>query len=85
MQDTLNPQDLAQKTTQEIMDSLKPNNTEDILAALQKHYDVLNKTQEIYIEFLTGFVDNLKHLQRKDKESLDDLKKQVLTHVLKNQ
>lgn len=85
MQDTLNPQDLAQKTTREIMDSLKPNNTEDILAALQKHYDVLNKTQEMYIEFLTGFVDNLKHLQRKDKESLDDLKKQVLTHVLKNQ
>jgi hypothetical protein len=82
MQDILNPQDLAKKTTDDIIKSLKTDDTDDVLGALQMHYDVLNKTQELHIEFLSEFIKNLKNLQHKDKESLDNLKQQVLSHVL---
>lgn len=82
MQDILNPQDLAKKTTDDIIKSLKTDATDDILGALQMHYDILNKTQELHIEFLSEFIKNLKTLQHKDKESLDNLKQQVLSHVL---
>ncbi len=79
-----NPQDLAQKTTDEIMKSLNANSTDNILDSLQNHYDVLNRTQELQIEFLSEFIKNLKHLQQKNKESLDFLKQRVLNHVLNN-
>lgn len=85
MQNTLSPKDLADKTSNDVMNNLKSDNAEDILSALQNHYDILNKTQQIQIDFITEFVKNLKTLQRKDAESLDNLKKQVLSHVLKNQ
>jgi len=82
MQDILNPQDLAKKTTDDIIKNLKTDNTDDVLNALQMHYDILNKTQEMHIEYLSEFIKNLKNLQHKDKESLDNLKQQVLSHVL---
>ena len=85
MQTTLNPQDLAKKTTDEIMNNLDTENDADsILNSLRSHYEVLNKTQELQIEFLSEFVKNIKHLHKKDKDSLDFLKQRVLTHVLKN-
>ncbi len=82
MQDILNPQDLAKKTTDDIIKNLKTDNTDNVLDALQMHYDILNKTQELHIEYLSEFIKNLKNLQHKDKESLDKLKQQVLSHVL---
>jgi hypothetical protein len=82
MQDILNPQDLAKKTTDDIVKNLKTDNTNDILNALQMHYDILNKTHELHIEYLSEFIKNLKNLQHKDRESLDRLKQQVLSHVL---
>jgi hypothetical protein len=86
MQNTLSPKDLANKTSDEVIANLKSdNNTDDVLRTLQNHYDVLNKTQQMHIDFLSEFVKNLKTLQKKDTESLDNLKKQVLSHVLKNQ
>jgi len=85
MQDILNSQDLAQKTADNIVSSLKSDSADDVLNALQLHYDVLNRTQQMHIEFLSGFIQNLKNLQQKDKESLDGLKQQVLSHVLQNQ
>jgi hypothetical protein len=86
MQNTLSPKDLANKTSDEVIANLKSdNNTDDVLRTLQNHYDVLNKTQQMHIDFLSEFVKNLKTLQKKDMESLDNLKKQVLSHVLKNQ
>ncbi len=84
MQDTLNPQDLAQKAADDVIRNTQPDEAENVIGALQKHYDVLNKTQEIHIEFLSEFIKNLKNLQQRDKESLDNLKKQVLSHVLNN-
>jgi hypothetical protein len=86
MQNTLSPKDLANKTSDEVIANLKSdNNTDDVLRTLQNHYDVLNKTQQMHIDFLSEFVKNLKTLQKKDTESLDNLKNQVLSHVLKNQ
>lgn len=84
MQNTLNSQDLAQQTADDIVNNLKPSNDE-ILDALKNHYEVLNRTQQMHIDFLSEFIKNLKNLQTKDKESLDNLKKQVLSHVLKSQ
>ncbi len=83
MQDLLSPQDLAKKTTDDIIKNLKTDNTDGVLNALQNHYDILNKTQELHIKFLSEFINNLKNLQHKDKESLDKLKEQVLSHILK--
>jgi hypothetical protein len=85
MQNTLSPKDLANKTSNDVINNLKSDTTEGILHTLQNHYDVLNKTQQMHIDFLSEFVKNLKTLQKKDMESLDNLKKQVLSHVLKNQ
>ena len=86
MQNTLSPKDLANKTSDEVIANLKSdNNTDDVLRTLQNHYDVLNKTQQMHIDFLSEFVKNLKTLQKNDMESFDNLKKQVLSHVLKNQ
>jgi hypothetical protein len=85
MQDTLNSQDLAQQTADDIVNNLKTNSSDEILDALKTHYEVLNRTQQMHIDFLSEFIKNLKNLQTKDKESLDNLKKQVLSHVLKNQ
>lgn len=82
MQDILNPKDLAKKTTDDIIKNLKTGTSDDVLGALQTHYDILNKTQELHIEFLSEFIKNIKKLQHKDKESLDNLKQQVLSHVL---
>lgn len=82
MQNTLSPKDLAKKTTDDIVKSLKTDDTDSVLNALQTHYDVLNKSQELHIEFLSEFIKNLKNIQHKDKESLDNLKQQVLSHVL---
>lgn len=84
MQTTLSPQDLAKQTTDDIMKNLKTNTTDGILDSLQSHYEVLNRTQELQIEFLSEFIKNLKHLQQKNKDSLDFLKQRVLDHVLKN-
>ncbi len=85
MQNTLNSQNLAQNTADDIVNNLKTNSNDEILDALKNHYEVLNRTQQIHIEFLSEFIKNLKNLQNKDKESLDNLKKQVLSHMLKNQ
>ena len=85
MQNTLNSQDLAQQTADDIVKNLKPKDSDEILDALKTHYEVLNKTQQMHIDFLSEFIKNLKNLQTKDKESLDNLKKQVLSHVLKSQ
>jgi hypothetical protein len=78
------PQTLAEETMQEIEKSLKvsASNETDILDALQDHYTTLQKNQELYIEYLTEFIDRLKKTQHQDKESLAQLKKQVLKHVL---
>ena len=78
MQDILNPKDLAQKTADDIVKNLEPDSNDSVLYALQLHYDVLNRTQQMHIDFLSEFIKNLKNLQTKDKESLDALKQQVL-------
>jgi hypothetical protein len=80
----LDPQTLAEETLVEIERSLKTStSTEtDILEALQDHYTTLERNQELYIEYLTEFIDRLKKTQHQDKESLAQLKKQVLKHVL---
>lgn len=84
MQNTLSPKDLAQKTTDQLMKDLEKDTADNILDSLQNHYNVLNRTQELQIEFLTEFIKNLKHLQNQNKESLDFLKQRVLNHVLKS-
>lgn len=79
-------QDVAQQTADDIIKNLETEETpDDIMNALQRHYDVLNRTQQMHIEFLSEFITNLKQLQTKDKESLDNLKQKVLKQVLQNQ
>ena len=84
MNNNLNPQDLAQKASDDIMKNLSTDNVDGILQTLENHYETLQKTQELQIELLSEFINNLKHLQKKDRESLDFLKQRVLNHVLKN-
>ena len=84
MQNTLSATDLAKQTTDQLMKELEPKEADNILSSLQNHYDVLNRTQEMQIEFLTEFIKNLKNLQQQNKESLDFLKQRVLHHVLNN-
>ncbi len=84
MQNTLNATDLAKQTADQLMKELEPKEADNILSSLQNHYNVLNKTQELQIEFLTEFIKNLKNLQQQNKESLDFLKQRVLHHVLNN-
>ncbi len=77
------PQLLAEETADLIAKTIKQeSNTENMLAALQLHYETLHKSQEMYIDYLTDFVGKLKTAQQKDKESLSTLKKEVLRHVL---
>ncbi|MFA7355326.1 MAG: hypothetical protein WCZ70_11975 [Sulfurimonadaceae bacterium] len=78
------PKTLAQNTLSEIEETLKQDalNETNILDALQSHYATLQKNQELYIDYLTEFIDRLKKTQHQDKESLAQLKKQVLKHVL---
>lgn len=78
-------QDLAQQTADDIMTNLEKETPDDVMDALQRHYDVLNRTQQMHIDFLSEFIANLKQLQNKDKESLDNLKQKVLRQVLQNQ
>ena len=78
-------QDLAQQTADDIIKNLEIETPDDVMDALQRHYDVLNRTQQMHIEFLSEFITNLKQLQNKDKESLDNLKQKVLRQVLQNQ
>ena len=74
---------LADQTSNEIMQTLKSElETESMLSALQNHYDTLHKSQEMYIDYLTEFIQKLKGAQQKDKESLTNLKKEVLRHIL---
>ena len=84
MQNTLSATDLAKQTADQLMKVLEPKEADNILSSLQNHYDVLNRTQEMQIEFLTEFIKNLKNLQQQNKESLDFLKQRVLHHVLNN-
>lgn len=81
---TQTPQTLAQNTLREIEMSMTQDklNETNILDALQEHYTTLQKNQELYIDYLTEFIDRLKKTQHQDKESLAQLKKQVLKHVL---
>lgn len=43
MQDILSPQDLAKKTTDDIIKNLKTDSTDDVLGTLRMNYDILNK------------------------------------------
>ena len=84
---TLDPQTLAKQTLDEIEESIKKDtqDEENILEALQKHYTTLENNQELYINYLTEFIEKLKLTQHADKESLAQLKKQVLKHVLQSE
>lgn len=80
---TTDPYALADQASAEIMNTLnKEAETEKMLDALQVHYETLHKSQEMYVNYLTEFVQKLKATQQKDKESLSNLKKEVLRHVL---
>lgn len=81
---TFDPKKLAEQTLDEIEDSFKKTKEEetDILTALQDHYTTLESNQQLYINYLSEFVEKLKTTQHQDKESLAQLKKQVLKHVL---
>lgn len=82
-QTNINPDDLAKEASQEIFATLKQEaETRGILSALQTHYDTLNKSQEMYIDYLTELVQKLKETQNQDKTSLSNLKKEVLRHIL---
>jgi hypothetical protein len=78
------PQTLAQNTLQEIEQTIMQDkmNETNILEALENHYKTIQSNQELYIDYLTEFIDRLKKTQHQDKESLAQLKKQVLKHVL---
>lgn len=80
----LDPKTLAQNTLQEIEESFEKDSLSEtnILDALQTHYTTLQKNQDLYIDYLTEFIDRIKKTQHQDKESLAQLKKQVLKHVL---
>lgn len=84
---TINPQALAEQTIAEIETSFKRKTIEetDILDALQEHYTTLEANQRMYINYLSEFVEKLKTTQHADKESLAQLKKQVLKHVLQSE
>ena len=84
---TLDPQALADQTLKEIEASFKKAESEEtnILDALQDHYTTLERNQRMYIDYLTEFIDKLKHAQHTDSESLAQLKKQVLKHILQNE
>ena len=84
---TPDPQTLAKQTLEEMETSFRKTRDEEtnILDALQEHYTTLEKNQRLYIDYLTEFVEKLKQTQHTDKESLAQLKKQVLKHVLQTE
>lgn len=76
-------QTLADQTTADIMQAIKKETEPTgVLTALELHYETLHKSQEMYIEYMTEFIARLKETQRKDKDSLSNLKKEVLRHIL---
>ena len=78
------PKTLAEYTLAEIESTFKRDDLQEasILGALQEHYTTLQKNQQMYIDYLTEFIERVKTTQHHDKESLAQLKKQVLKHVL---
>ncbi|MEN9605085.1 MAG: hypothetical protein RJB39_770 [Candidatus Parcubacteria bacterium] len=77
------PKAFAAKISEEMTQAAKEQDSnEDMLNALQSHYNTLHKNQEMYISYLTEFVEKLKEVQRDDKESFTNLKKEVIKHVL---
>ena len=84
---TFDPKTLAKQTLDELEASFKKESTDDtnILDALQEHYTTLETNQRLYISYLTEFIEKLKTTQHTDKESLAQLKKQVLKHVLQTE
>ncbi len=80
---TIDPQKLAQKTVQQIKETVEEEQqTKGMLDALQGHYETLYKNQKLYIDYLTELVEKLKDVQKADKESFSALKKEVIKHVL---
>jgi hypothetical protein len=80
---TFDPVAMAKKAAADIEQSLSTkNDTEGMLNALQSHYDSLHQNQKLYIEYLSELVEKLKEVQRGDKESFANLKKEVIKHVL---
>ena len=86
-QTTFDPKALAQQTLDEVNSSYKAQAIEeiDILGALQNHYSTIEANQRLYIDYLTEFIDKVKQAQHTDKESLAQLKKQVLKQVLQSE
>lgn len=78
------PQTLANQTLKEVEHTFTQDalNETNVLNALQEHYETLQKNQELYINYLGEFIERIKTTQHQDKESLAQLKKQVLKHVL---
>ncbi len=87
MTTTFDPQTLAKQTLDELENSFKKDATieTNILDALQEHYTTLESNQRLYVNYLTEFIEKLKTTQHADKESLAQLKKQVLKHVLQTE
>lgn len=84
---TFDPQKLAEETLAEFETTFKKSVTleTDILDSLQQHYTTLESNQKLYIDYLSEFVEKIKTAQHTDKESLAQLKKQVLKHVLQSE
>ncbi|MES2985904.1 MAG: hypothetical protein V4686_02125 [Patescibacteria group bacterium] len=87
MTTTFDPQTLAKQTLDELENSFKKDTAVEtnILDALQEHYTTLESNQRLYVNYLTEFIEKLKTTQHADKESLAQLKKQVLKHVLQTE
>ena len=82
-QTTFDPKALAKTTVDEIVKAAEEQDeNENMLTALQAHYDTLHSNQQMYISYLTEFVEKLKNVQQADKESFTKLKKEVIKHVL---
>lgn len=82
-QSTFDPKTFAKTTADEIIKAAEDqNDNENMLAALQEHYNTLHTNQQMYIDYLTEFVERLKTVQKSDKESFTKLKKEVIKHVL---
>lgn len=77
------PQALADQTLLTITNTLNRDiEGENVLTALQIHYETLHKSQQMYIDYLTEFIAKLKETQQRDTSSLSTLKKEVLRHIL---
>jgi hypothetical protein len=85
---TFNPKKLAKQTIDEIQAGIQrreKGQEENILDALQDHYTTLERNQRMYIEYLTEFIEKMKQSQHKGTESLAQLKKEVLKHIIRNE